>query len=413
MDSNLRARFNAAFTPELYARYLQTLASHFGPIPFRVAETPLFFTPELRDRFIAHALDLAAQLSTPEMIACCKKAIPPRFDAPNMDALPNTVQVDFAVVPGARDGQLDGRLIELQGFPSLYAFMVRQADLWAEELDEIEGLREPWTALCAPTRAQGLDLLGRTLLGGCDPLETVLVDIDPPSQKTFPDFVATQELFGIEPVCVTQLIRRGNKLFRKRGGQEIQVKRIYNRLVFDELIAKKVETPFDFRDELDVTFCSHPNWYWAWSKFCLPLLDHPSVPRARLLSSLDLSALPEDLSGFVLKPLFSFAGAGVVIDVTREAIARVPEAEREHWVLQDKITYAPALHTPAGNPVKAEIRVMLTRPPEDATFSPLLMLVRLSRGKMCGVDFNKDLDWVGGTIGMWPSSATSTRHGEI
>lgn len=403
MDTNFRALFNAAFSEELYERYLKTLASHFGPIAFRVAETPLFFTHALRDRLVAHALALVGQLSSPEMIAHCRRAVPERFDAPRMDALPNTVQVDFALVPG-EDGGLDGRLIELQGFPSLYAFMVRQADLWAEVFEKIPGLEGPWTALCAPTREQGIDLIRRTLLGGLDPNETVLVDIDPPTQKTYPDFVATRQLFGIDSVCVTQLVKRGNKLFRRRDGREIQVRRVYNRLVFDELIARKVRLPFDFRDDLDVTFCSHPNWYWAWSKFCLPLLDHPSVPRSRLVSALDLAALPEDLSGFVLKPLFSFAGGGVVIDVTRAAIERIPEGDRQNWVLQDKISYAKALHTPAGDPVKAEVRVMLARPPEDATFSPVLMLVRLSRGKMCGVDFNKDLDWVGGTVGMWTTA---------
>lgn len=128
MDSRFRAAFNAAFSADLYERYMRTLTSHFGPIAFRVAETPLFFTHELRDRLIDHALALAGQLSTPEMIARCRRAIPERFDAPRMDDLPNTVQVDFALVDGG-DGKFDGRLIELQGFPSLYAFMVRQSRL--------------------------------------------------------------------------------------------------------------------------------------------------------------------------------------------------------------------------------------------------------------------------------------------
>ena len=400
MEKTSRAAFNAAFTDDLYRHYLDVLEKHFGHIPFRVAETPLFLTHELRDRLKSHAMDLVGQLSAPEMIAKCRRAVPDRFDAPGMDALPNTVQVDFALVPG-RDGGIDGQLIELQGFPSLYAFMIRQADLWAEVFQDIPELSGPWAALCTPTRGEGVELIGRTLLGGCDPLETVLMDIDPPSQKTRPDFLATQQMFGIEPVCITSLIRRGSRLFRVRGGKEIPVKRIYNRLVFDELIAKKIQAPFDFRDSLDVTWCSHPNWYWAWSKFCLPMLDHPSVPRARLVITLNLASLPSDLSGFVLKPLFSFAGGGVVIDVTRADIERIPEADRMNWVLQDKIRYAPAVVMPDGNTVKAEVRVMLARPPEETSFTPVLMLVRLSRGKMCGVDFNKDMTWVGGTIGMW------------
>ena len=102
---------------DLYRHYMDVLEKRFGHIPFRVAETPLFLTHELRDRLKSHALDLAAQLSAPEMVAKCRRAVPAQFDAPGMDALPNTVQVDFALVPG-KDGGIDGQLIELQGFPS-------------------------------------------------------------------------------------------------------------------------------------------------------------------------------------------------------------------------------------------------------------------------------------------------------
>lgn len=400
MEKTSRAAFNAAFTDELYERYLDTLRRNFGDIPFRVAETPLFFTKALREKLVSYAMDLTGQLSAPQMIQRCRKAVPEAFDVPNMDELPNTVQVDFALVPGA-DGEMDGQLIEMQGFPSLYALMVRQGDLWAEEFQGIKGLEGDWMSLCTRSRDEGVDLIRRTLLGDCAPEETVLMDIDPPSQKTRPDFAATRQMFGIDAVCITKLVKRGRKLYRNVDGREVPVRRIYNRLVFDELIAKKVQAPFDFRDDLDVTWCSHPNWYWAWSKYCLPLLDHPSVPRSRLVGTLDLAALPDDLSGFVLKPLFSFAGGGVVIDVTKDAILRIPEGERMNWVLQDKIRYATAVTMPDGNPVKAEVRVMLARPPRDRSFSPVLMLVRMSRGKMCGVDFNKNMTWVGGTVGMW------------
>ena len=400
MEKISRAAFNAAYTDDLYKKYLNRLESLYGHIPFRVAETPLFISRELKDKLVANALALTGILSAPEMVARCRKAVPAEFDAPGMDALPNTVQVDFALVPEA-DGSIGGELIEMQGFPSLYAYMIRQAEIWADELQKIPGLEGDWSWLCTKTEAEGIDVIRRTLLGGESPEETILMDIDPPSQKTRPDFYATKDLYGIDPVCITSLIRRGSKLFRKKDGREIPVKRIYNRLVFDELIAKKIQAPFDFRDDLDVTWCSHPNWYWAWSKYCLPLLDHPCVPKTRLISDLDLSNLPDDLSGYVLKPLFSFAGGGVVIDVSREDILKIPESERHNWILMNKIRYAPAVVMPDGNTVKAEVRVMLSRPPEDNFFTPVLMLVRMSRGKMCGVDFNKNMTWVGGTVGMW------------
>jgi hypothetical protein len=184
-----------------------------------------------------------------------------------------------------------------------------------------------------------------------------------------------------------------------KDGKKLPVRRIYNRMVFDELEQKGYRLPFDFRDELDVTWCSHPNWYWVWSKFSLPSLDHPAIPRARFLS--ELKEMPEDLSRYVLKPLFSFAGAGVVIDVTPEDLARIPEAERDRWVLQEKIVYAPAFVAPDGGPVKAEIRVMLLRPPGAQKLVPHIFLVRLSRGKMLGVDHNKGHTWVGGSVGIW------------
>ncbi len=202
----------------------------------------------------------------------------------------------------------------------------------------------------------------------------------------------------MDPVCVTKLIKRGNKLFRSKNGREVQVRRIYNRMVFDELEVKRAEVPFRWNDELDVTWCSHPNWYWIWSKFCLPHLDHPAVPRARFL---DEVTDPGDLSQKVLKPLFSFAGSGVKVDVTAEDLAAVPAGQRHGWVLQDKIRYADAIRMPEGHGVKVEVRVMLLRPPDATELVPLIALVRTSRGKMLGVDFNKGLTWTGGSVGIW------------
>jgi hypothetical protein len=171
-------------------------------------------------------------------------------------------------------------------------------------------------------------------------------------------------------------------------------------MVFDELEVKRVEIPFRWTEDLDVTWCPHPNWYWVWSKYALPFLDHPAVPKARLLSQAD--PLPSDLSRYVLKPLFSYAGSGVVIDVTAEDVARIPAEQRQGWILQEKIDYAPAVIAPDGTEVKAEVRLMLMRPPEEKRLTPLICLVRLSRGKMLGVDQNKGLSWVGGSVGIWP-----------
>lgn len=398
MDSQRRALFNAAFTQARYQKLLALLEKRVGPVPFRVAEAPLFLTSAVRDDLVCNALEIAQQLSTPERVEALKKAIPARYDVPGMDVLPNTVQVDFALVH-APNGAVEGRLIELQGFPSLYCLMPMMAECWREVMADIPGLGLRWTAWVGDDD-HARDVLGRTLLAGNDPAEVVLMDIEPEKQKTSPDFEATRQMFGIEAVCVTKVKVEGRKLFREKDGWRIPIRRIYNRMVFDELEAKKVPVPFDWRDPPDVTWCSHPNWYWAWSKYCLPFLKHRSVPETRFLSEID--RLPDDLQNYVLKPLFSFAGGGVVIDVTREAVERIPAADRPFWVLMRKIQYAPVLAMPDGNGVKAEVRVMLARPPTQRDFVPLLCLVRLSRGKMIGVDFNKDLTWTGGSVGIWP-----------
>lgn len=399
MDARRRQLFNAAYSDELFGRYMRLLEQRFGEFPFRVAETPLIMTHALVDELARNAREIVSQLSEPTLLAKLKKAIPARYDAPGMDPLPNCAQVDFALVEGP-NGQLEGKVVELQAFPSLYALMTQMADAWGEVLGTVPGLDEDWTGLIRMDRASAMELMRRTILGSAAPEETVLVDYQPDQQKTSPDFRATQKMFGVDAVCVTRLIKKGRQLFREKEGKLLPVRRLYNRLVFDELENKGVTPPFSWTEELDLTWCSHPNWYWVWSKYSLPYVNHPAVPRARFLS--ELAEPPEDLSRYVLKPLFSFAGAGVRVDVTPEDIARVPDEQRSGWLLQEKIEYAPAIRMPDGNGVKAEVRVMLLRPPEAKALTPLLCLVRLSRGKMLGVDFNKGMTWVGGSVGIWP-----------
>lgn len=400
MEPSLRRAFNAAFRPEVYRSYLARLEARLGPIRFRVAETPLFLPRGLRTQLARSANEIVEQISRPALIERMKQAIPAELDVPGMDALPSCIQVDFAITRGP-DGELEGKVVELQAFPSLYALMVVQSDILSEvlrglgpELDHAYSIY-----FSGLTRESFIARLSRTILAGEDPESVVLLDLDPPTQKTAPDFVATKELVGIDAVCPSALIKEGRRLYRRVGDRRVEIRRLYNRVVFDELLAKQVKLPFSYTDDLDVTWCSHPNWYWTWSKYTLPFIDHPAVPRARIVA--DLEDIPDDLSGFVLKPLFSFAGAGVKVDVTKADLDALVGKEREGWILQDKITYEPALLMPDGNGVKAEIRMMFLRAPDEAKPTLGLNLVRLSRGKMLGVDQNKDLTWVGGTVGLW------------
>ncbi|XXX71762.1 hypothetical protein WMF30_29365 [Sorangium sp. So ce134] len=402
MEPTFRRAFNAAFGPSTYAEILGRLERRLGcAIPFRVAETPLFMPPRLRERLERSATEIVRQISSPALIAQMKRAIPAHLDVPGMDALPSCAQVDFAIVRGP-DGELEGKVVELQAFPSLYALMLVQTEIVSEVLAGMPGLDRRWTC-CFGGRSRDdvVAQLRRAILAGEPEESVVLLDLHPEQQKTYPDFMATKLLVGVDPVCPTALVREKDRLFRRVNGRLVRVRRLYNRVVFDELESKRVELPFRYDEPLDVTWCSHPNWYWTWSKYTLPYLDHPAVPRARTLSALD--EVPPDLERYVLKPLFSFAGSGVKVDVTPEHIAAIPEGERSRWLLQEKIAYEPALLMPDGGGVKAEVRMMFLRAPDEPELSLVLNLVRLSRGRMLGVDQNRDLTWVGGTVGIWPA----------
>ena len=406
MDARLRSIFNAHYSDDLYARMCALMDERLATprFEFRLAETPIFLPDGLRERCVTVAKDILGIISRPVVIAACQAAIPARYRAPHPDRLPHFLAVDLGIVRG-RDGELEPRLIELQGFSSLYGMQFVQSGIWGEVCAAIPGMPASFTALFSGLEADTyLALLRRTIIADADPEEVILLDLEPESQKTVPDFRATAALLGVRAVCVTDLGREGRRLYAPApGGRRVPVRRILHRVVFDELERRRVDMCFDYRDDLDVVWAAHPNWYWVWSKYTLPLIDHPAAPRTWRLS--DLERWPDDPGRYILKPIFSFAGRGVVIDVDRALLDGIPAAERGNYILQEKVEYAPALLAPDGSGVKAEIRMMFLRPDGDVDMTLAVNLVRLSRGRMHGVDHNKGLRWVGSSVGIWPAAA--------
>jgi hypothetical protein len=224
------------------------------------------------------------------------------------------------------------------------------------------------------------------------------MEIDPLEQKTLPDFLLTNELCGIETVNARDLKKEGKRLYYKRQGRRVQVERIYNRMIVDELMRKNVTLPFDLRDELDIEWAGHPNWYFRISKFSIPFLRHKCVPRTWFLYELD--TLPSDRDNYLLKPLYSFAGMGIKFGPTDEDMASIAPDRRHEYILQERIAFEPVIATPHG-PTQAEIRIMYIWLDSDSQPTPVLTLVRMGRGKMMGVDHNRNLEWVGGSAGLW------------
>jgi hypothetical protein len=386
----LRRQFNARFTPELYQRFLTRLDERCGThVSFRNCETPCFFPTELLQRVAAAGNDLVLQLvDNPEYLAAADAHIPPAFRVPKVDRRPLFVQADFGLVKDSGGGY-QPKLVEIQGFPSLYAYQVELAKTYSE----VYGLDHSY--LLPPLEESSyLDLLTRALLNGHDPETVVLLEIDPLKQKTYSDFLLTERYCGIPTVDILEVRKRGNRLSYERHGREIPIHRIYNRAIVDELVRKQITPAFDLREDLQVEWAGHPNWFFRISKFSLPYLKHPSVPRSEFLSEVqELPAPPERL---VLKPLFSFAGLGVVVGPTKEQIEAVPQDLRSSYLLQERVKFEPVIETPHG-PTNAEIRIMyvwLDR------LQPVTTIVRMGRGKMMGVDHNRDLEWVGGSAGF-------------
>jgi hypothetical protein len=409
VDPQFRKLFNAAYSESLYRRYLEDFSRRCGaPIDMQIAQTPVFLPVRLRERAETAGREILAQLSDPVRIERMRAAVPSRWDMPGAAGLPTFCVIDFAITVGPT-GELLPKLIELQGFPTLIAYETMQHDAWAQALQSVVGLDREWTSWFSDLTRDGfLVLAQRTILAKHDPKHVVLLDLDPPAQKTYPDFAASRRLFGIDAVCPTDLFKRGRRLYRKRAdGRSVRVERIYNRLIADELERKNVRLPFDPREDLDVEWAPHPNWFWIWSKYSLPFLDHPAVPRARFLS--EMTELPPDLcENYVLKPLFSFAGTGVNVAPKPIDVASIAPDQRGAWCVQEKIAYAPVLEAVDGGRVKVELRLIYLRPEDQPTFTLAQNLCRLSRGAMMGVDHNKEHTWVGSSIGMWPAHQPSS-----
>jgi hypothetical protein len=391
----LRKRFNERWTPELYEEFKRSLNSAAGTnLQFRVSETPVFIPKPLLDKMIRYGRELYEQLAANrEYRKASNGAIPAEFRVPNEAEHPLFVQADFGFVrePG---GGLEPKLVEIQGFPSIYGFQMEMAEtfLAAYKLPETVGCNLGYV-LEGLDRDGYVDLLRRAVLNGHSPEEVVLLEIDPYEQKTLPDFLVTERLLGIKIASITDIRKQGRKLYVG----DVPIKRIYNRVIADELVRKAIQPGFQFTDDLDVEWAGHPNWFFRLSKFSLPWFHHPSVPPTCFLS--DVKPLPDNLNDYVLKPLYSFAGLGVKIGPTREEIQAIPEPERGSYILQQKMDFVPTLETPSGM-TKVEVRIMYIR--DRGQMRAATTVIRTGRGKMMGVDFNKNLDWVGATAGFFP-----------
>lgn len=404
MIPSLRRPFNDSFTPPKYQDFLRRIDDLCGThVQFRLSETPCFFPKDLIDRMSHAGEELIRQLvDSPTYRAKSDEAVPAEFKVPNEAPHPMFVQVDFGLVRDG-NGALQPKLVELQAFPSLYAYQ----GFLAQAYFDVYGLEKLASELGPKTSGRelkyflsGLEhnsyktLLRRAIVGSHDPENVILMEIDPAHQKTLPDFLLTEKMLGVRSVDIVDIKKQSSKLYYERDGRYVPIRRIYNRAIVDELERKNVKLAFDWRDDLDVEWAGHPNWYFRISKFSIPYLKHATVPRTRFLDQ--LQEIPQDLENYALKPLYSFAGLGVVIAPKKADITAIPAEKRPYYILQERLDFEPVIETPFGG-TKAEVRVMYIWLDK---LTPVLTIIRMGRGLMMGVDHNKNMEWVGASAGL-------------
>ncbi len=390
MQQSLRKKFNEQFTEEKYQAYMaQVEALHPGALDFRNAETPVFIPKDFTDKMLGACEDIIDVITAPNFKELTERSIPSDLKVPDEKGHTQFVVFDFGICENEA-GALEPQLIEMQGFPTLFAFQAFHSELTRK----YAGVPDNYSSyINGYNRESYIQLLKEIIVGDHQPENVILLEIFPEKQKTRIDFYCTEQLLGIQTVCLTKLTAEGDKLYYDHNGTKTQVKRIYNRLIFDDLQQQEgLGNIIDLTRSYDVEWVPHPNWFYRISKFTLPFISNPYVPETFFLNEV---TQPLPLNEYVLKPLFSFAGMGVVIDVTQEDIDRIKDPE--NWILQRKVHYAPIIQT-MDEPAKAEIRLFYFWKDEWTRPIAVHNLARLSKGKMIGTRYNKDKTWVGGTV---------------
>jgi len=392
----IRAAFNAQFTAEKYQRYLSILNAPFkDQIPFRIAETPVFIDKNFKDQLLNAGDYTCNFISDPNFPAKTTHAIPNGMNIPGEKALPECIVIDFAIAEGP-GGTCQPQLIELQGFPSLFAFELLKAEALELAYDLPKGF-SPF--LNGYNQASYLEFF-KTMVLGDQGKHTILLEIKPYEQKTRHDLLLTEAWLNVPIVCLSEIYLKDKFLFYQKNGIEYIIERIYNRVVYDELMqqGQGLIAQFKLLEQAEgIEWVNHPNHFFRISKYILPLLNHPSIPEAHLLSDWKNNQVDSelDLGTYICKPLFSFGGHGLMLDPTSKSINAINDPE--NWILQKKVSYAPVIETPSG-PSKAEIRLFYFWDQQLNQYIATNNLTRMSKGTMIGVSYNDTDTWIGGSI---------------
>ena len=222
MTANQRQVFNANFSKAKYQTFLKQLDEGFPEITFRVAESPIFISDDLKQKLITAGNEIIALIKQENFKELTKKAIPSQWSVPNENDHPHFLTFDFGLCKD-ENGEISPMLIEMQGFPSLYGFQAHLANTYKEIYGLAENLTPYFNGL---TEESYFELLQKVIVGSHQPHEVVLMDVDAKNQKTAIDFYATANKIGIKILALDEIKKEGKQLFYIEDNEKIQIKRI-------------------------------------------------------------------------------------------------------------------------------------------------------------------------------------------
>ncbi len=394
MEQRARAIFNKGFSDAKYQRFLNDIEAEFNHRPaFRISETPVFIDLETKAKIFEACDEITKTITAPNFRELTAGAIREEYRVPGETDHALFLQYDFGICE--EHSELIPKLIEVQGFPTLYFYQDLIAKKYRKHFDIADGYSHLAKGLSSE---EYKEMLKRIIVADHDPKHVVLLEIEPHLQTTQIDFHCTSRELGIKTICVSKLKKQGKDVFYTDDhGKLVQVHRIYNRVIFDELVGRKdLKREFRFNDEVNAEWAGHPHWFFRISKYSLPLLNSKYVPKTYFLDQVD--KIPDDLDRYVLKPLYSFSGTGVIFDVKPEHFDAIEDPS--NFILQEKVSYSPVIQS-LDEKVKCEIRMLLIWEPGAKQPRIVNNLARLSRGAMIGVKYNKDKTWVGGSVAFF------------
>ncbi|QCX01995.1 glutathionylspermidine synthase family protein [Aggregatimonas sangjinii] len=396
MIPKIREAFNANFKEEFYQDLLDHVVKELKePTAFRISETPVFISKEIKAAVFSACDAIIEQLWQIDFADIRDTFVPKEMQSPLPMGKPDFLAIDFGLCDDGKGG-ITPQLIELQAFPTLFFYQPFLGEAFIKAYPNMpkEGFHYYFSGL----NKQGYHAaVSKVILNGYNPENVILLEVFPEKQKTRIDFWATQKALGIEVVCMTKVIKEGKKLFYEKDGRKIPIHRIYNRVIFDELERiENLQTSFTLSDDLEVEWCTHPDWFFVISKCIMPLLKHKNVPASYYLNN-----FPSDLnlSNYVLKPLFSFAGQGINLHPTKEILDGIED--KQNYILQQKVAYKPLVKTNTAKNSKVELRMLYIWSEEENRLKPVINLTRMSKGEMINVSHQVDETWIGSSISFF------------